>query len=308
MSKSYKINRKAFTAWNYQNEIDEMNKMSEQGWQLVQGRLFSQKYVKDDSVVYKHQLDYQPKIENMGRYIETFREQGWEYVNSTFNGWHYFRKVYDPSLPAEEYEIYSDKTSLDEMNNRFIRLGTFFIILLALDVILLGYKLYLNFALSRAFVTFAMFIEFVWILTGVIKMKNNKKTKKPFNARYFLAFLFGSFLVYFLVHSARIHFNTRTQAEYYSQVTKTNPVNFYESKVVYPDFYTLDIAGKIETPLTLVIENTESGDIMLETTLVPDSQKNVKYSSGAKFYKKGSYAIKYTNFAGGMMDLDFDWD
>ena len=55
----------------------------------------------------------------MGRYIETFREQGWEYVNSTFNGWHYFRKLYDPALPEEAYEIFSDRESLHELNSRW---------------------------------------------------------------------------------------------------------------------------------------------------------------------------------------------
>lgn len=32
MSELYKTNRKAFTAWNYQAEVEELNRMSEQGW------------------------------------------------------------------------------------------------------------------------------------------------------------------------------------------------------------------------------------------------------------------------------------
>ena len=95
-----------YSAWNYELEIEDLNKMSEQGWQLIRGGgLFSNKFKKNPDIQYRYQLDFQPSIEDKGRYIETFREQGWEYVNSTFNGWHYFRKLYDATKPEEEYEI-----------------------------------------------------------------------------------------------------------------------------------------------------------------------------------------------------------
>ena len=110
---------KIFAAWDYEFEEREFNRMSEQGWQLVNGGSFSQKYEYDDSVIYRYQLDYNNEIKDMARYDETFRDAGWERVNSTANGWHIFRKAYDKSLPDEEYEIYTDEQSRVEMLKRW---------------------------------------------------------------------------------------------------------------------------------------------------------------------------------------------
>ncbi len=98
MAAHYKTSYKIYPAWNYQKEIEDLNRASEQGWQLVNGGCLHSRFVKNSDIHYRYQLDYR-KVGDMGRYIETFREQGWEYVSSTFNGWHCFRKLYDPSLP-----------------------------------------------------------------------------------------------------------------------------------------------------------------------------------------------------------------
>ena len=113
-----KVERSVYAAWDYELELKHLNEMSEKGWQVIRGGCFHTKYERDDSMVYRYQLDHNMKIDNRMRYIDTFREQGWEYINSTFNGWHYFRKVYDPKKPAEEYEIYSDRPSKAEMAGR----------------------------------------------------------------------------------------------------------------------------------------------------------------------------------------------
>lgn len=94
MARQYKTAHKVYTAWNYQKEIEDLNKASEQGWQLIKGGCFSSKFKWNPDVCYRYQIDYPGKVEDMGRYIETFREQGWEFINATFNGWHYFRKAY----------------------------------------------------------------------------------------------------------------------------------------------------------------------------------------------------------------------
>ena len=120
-TKKTKRTVKMFAAWDYEFEEQEFNRMSEQGWQLVSGGSFTQKYEYDDSVVYRYQLDYNNDVSDMTRYEETFRDAGWERVNSNFNGWHVFRKAYDPALPQEEYEIYTDDQSRNEMLKRWRR-------------------------------------------------------------------------------------------------------------------------------------------------------------------------------------------
>jgi len=123
MKKKTKMIFTAYPAWDFQSELDALNKKSAQGWQAVHAGCFGTKLEYNPNICYRYQVDFR-KIDNLARYIETFREQGWEYVNSTFNGWHFFRKIYDPSLPEDAYEIYTDKTSLKEMTGRWMKLAT----------------------------------------------------------------------------------------------------------------------------------------------------------------------------------------
>lgn len=308
MSKLYKTGHKSFTAWNYKAEIEELNKMSEQGWQLMKGKLFSQKYKKNENVVYRYQIDYQPHVEDLSRYIDTFREQGWEYVNSTINGWHYFKKIYDPSLPEESYEIYSDESSLKDMNNRWVRLGTLFAFLLGLDAVMLGVLLARNFSITRTILCVAIIAEFFWLLFGTIKMKKNRQNNKSFNARIFLAVLFGSFLIYFLLSGARVDFSANTNAENYNKITKEQSVNWTVQKVSLPEFYSLEMKGNLSSPLSYELRNTKNNEVIFEDTVFPETDGNVSYKKKNFFLKSGTYSINFTSFEGGKMDLKIDWD
>ncbi len=119
MARQYKRVFKPFAVWNYREEVEYLNDASAKGWQLVRST-FGTKFKWNPDVRYCYQTDYTGKIEDMGRYLETFREQGWEYVFSCM-GWHYFRKPYDPTLPESEYEIFTDRDSLNERNSRWIK-------------------------------------------------------------------------------------------------------------------------------------------------------------------------------------------
>ncbi len=112
-------------AWEYRLEEKWLNEMAASGWQLVKGGCFSQKFVKDDAARYCVRLDYKkmPTGEEAERYKEMFEEQGWEYVNSTFNGWHYFRKKIKEGEPEGAYEIYTDRESVREMTGRWKHLA-----------------------------------------------------------------------------------------------------------------------------------------------------------------------------------------
>ena len=123
--KKTRTEHNVYAAWDYELELEALNQKSRDGWQLIKGGCFYSKFEHDDSVQYRYQMDFHPRLENRMRYVETFREQGWEYVNSTLNGWHFFRKMYDPSLPESEYEIYSDRPSREEMAGRLARVLAF---------------------------------------------------------------------------------------------------------------------------------------------------------------------------------------
>lgn len=121
--KEMKTSYKMYGAWEFEKEAKAINEEARNGWQLVKCGCFHSKYEKDDSVEYRYQIDYNTDRKDRKRYIETFEEQGWIYINSTFNGWNYFKKVYDPTLPENEYQIYTDQDSFNEMMRRWIHLA-----------------------------------------------------------------------------------------------------------------------------------------------------------------------------------------
>ena len=114
-----------YPAWEYQQELDDLNALSEAGWQLEKGGCFHSVFYRDETVRYRYAVDYNQSIDDPARYRDTFAEQGWEFVSDTFNGWHYFRKKYDPALPPAEYEIYTDEQSVQDMASRWSRLGIY---------------------------------------------------------------------------------------------------------------------------------------------------------------------------------------
>lgn len=126
---------KFYAVWEYKREENDLNEASKNGLQLVKGGCFHSVFRKDNSIRYIYQLDYCPKISDKSRYIECFQDAGWEYVNSTFNGWHYFRRPYVQGLSEEDTKIYTDLNSLYAMENRWCRLLRFlsiFALLMAL--------------------------------------------------------------------------------------------------------------------------------------------------------------------------------
>ena len=188
MGKKTKTTFKTYAAWDFLREAEEYNAMSEKGWQLVEGGCFHQKYEFDDSVVYRYQLDFNNKIQNMAQYDEIFRDSGWERVNSTFNGWHIFRKAYDPSLPDDEYQIYTDNQSRIEMLNRW---RSIFVIITMLTVsssitpinlLLRGaYNIVATISLTAIYLLFAFIFVNAFIgINNLIHGRQNK-ARFPFN-------------------------------------------------------------------------------------------------------------------------------
>lgn len=134
---------KFYTVWEYEKEEKDLNEASKNGLQLIKGGCFHSTFRKDNSVRYIYQLDYCPKISDKDRYIECFQDAGWEYINSTFNGWHYFRRPYDADLSPEDVKIYTDRDSLYAMENRWHRnLRIFSILTLLLGLLCLAAAIY----------------------------------------------------------------------------------------------------------------------------------------------------------------------
>lgn len=126
MSTEKFVSHKVFMSWEYEEEERYLNEMSEKGWQATKGGCFHTCFEKASDKAYCYRLDYNPKAmedpEEKERYIETFGDDGWEFMNHTYNGWIYLRKERKDGMREEEFEIYSDRASLAELFGRLDRL------------------------------------------------------------------------------------------------------------------------------------------------------------------------------------------
>lgn len=200
-----------FAMWEYQEEEKFLNTKSAEGLQLVCGESFDCIFIKDPSVRYSYQIDFNPGKKYDDRYKELYAEQGWEYINSTWNGWHYFRKVYTEGQQdgngnvVTDERIYTDFQSQAEMENRWKMLARFITILylFLVPVYLIG-SIRLQ---SAAFALFGFdFLLFGFtVFTGIRQYSKRKEDKNyipPFTISFrvvlpifiliaILAFCFG---------------------------------------------------------------------------------------------------------------------
>ncbi len=304
--KKFKTTHKMYSAWNYQRELEDLNKMSEQGWQLVKGRMFSCRFKKDDSIQYRYQLDYQPKIDDRPRYVDSFREFGWEYINSTINGWHYFRKPYDPSLPEEEYEIFTDRSSLKEMNNRWAKLGIGLLVFCSIFAATLLFIMVMRPTLS----TLALLLEYVVLIfcigRGVCIMKNPDRSKNSKGDSVLTSVLLILTLVFavssVVLTNSRANINSWMTAEYFDPI----PVELEDAchwntiNIKYTDNYFFDTVIDADAPVTLSVVN-ESGEVVYTITGDKVAEEDVKV-----VLKRGEYKVYLSDFAGGGLDVSFD--
>lgn len=195
-----------FALWEYEDEERFLNKKSAQGLQLVTGRCFDCIFSEDKSIRYTYQLDFNPGKNRDDRYIELFAEQGWEYVNSTWNGWHYFKKPYQENQQdtrgnvVSQERIYTDPESRAEMENKWILLARMITIIYALFV-----PIYIIGSIRLHSIAFALFgLDFLLfgftIFTGVKQhQKKNEDSSYiptitlPFNVMLPIFLIVGAF-------------------------------------------------------------------------------------------------------------------
>lgn len=299
MRPGYKTIHRTFFAWNYQAEIEHLNKASEDGWQLVHGGCYSSKFVENPDIQYRYQIDFGNK-EDMGRYIETFREQGWEYVNSTFNNWHYFRKLYDPSLPEEAYEIFTDSQSLKEMTRRWSRLALTIAI-----IMFFGNIAYLIDLIKRpclpTFLSFAaILIECIVLFFGAYKIgkPDAKRSIKGDTTLFviFLAVIIIGLASSITLRALRPNFYSNQQAGSMEIPNKDQEIG--EFAIKYPDRYYVDLDFESSAPMSFKLTNSESGEVVFERTGTElhedDAQVNLPV---------GTYTYSYSASAGYKLDL-----
>ena len=301
MAGETKTSFRMYSAWNYQKEIEDLNKASMEGWQLKKGGGFHSTFVKNPDVCYRYQLDY-GRIDDMGRYIETFREQGWEYVNSTFNGWHYLRKLYDPSLPEEAYEIFTDRQSLQEMNRRWARFALIIGLILAAFAIFWTVRVIMepNWPRILRLITFG-FESGVLIFGSLVMMNPDAKKSRRGDNLFVVLFVAGILLGAvgsIVLDARRAHFQTNQTAG--SVDTPSADEDWMSFLVPYSDYYYIDVDLEGEKPVTVKLLN-ETGEVLYAGTGTDLHEKNVQLR-----LSKGSYSLTLSKESGFKADVVLD--
>lgn len=254
--KNTKKMRKLYAAWDYELELAELDFQSTQGWQLQEGKLFSRVYEKDDSKVYRHQLDYNGTSDTA--YYEMFAEQGWEYVNSTINGWNYFRKEVKGEFEESDYCIYTDVDSKEGMNKRFLRV----MVLVFLAGILANMQHLFHFIatpkIANSPVLFVYMIYGFFFLKALLGLRRSAKGQKPkYRTKIELYFILLMLVVIFMVNGFSSVFGTQYRL---NESYKGSEQNFiYE--VDFSDFYYMSLEPSVGVPIELTIENNEGEEI-----------------------------------------------
>ena len=301
MAAEYKTSYKAYSAWNYEKEIEDLNKASEQGWQLVKAGCFHSRFVKNPDILYRYQIDY-GKIEDMGRYIETFREQGWEYVNSTFNGWHYFRKIYDPALPEEAYEIFTDRESLREMNGRWARLALAMGIIIGLFALFNLVQMIRMPELPRLALLLLFGIESAMLIRGGLIMRDPDTSRNRNGEGKLLAVFLAVMVIglgsFFALSHNRLNMTTAQHAGSIDATITDSEWTSFEVK--YKDYYYMDLDMKSDEPVTMKIIN-EAGDVVYTRTETDFSGRNIKLQ-----LPKGKYKLLLSTQTGFDVKCEID--
>ena len=295
-----------YPAWSYQNEIEEFNGLSKQGWQLIRGGVFFNKFRKNPDVRYRYQIDYSGRVEDKGRYIETFREQGWEYIDTTFNGWSYFRKLWDPALSEDHYEIFTDQASLREMANRWIKFISALTVIVTILLIYSVVSLVLTPNLPNLLRFSVFLLETAYLTYGIVRMRNTVKgTTRAWDRMFVAAFLATVFLgigCATCLELLRPHFNTRSVGDYVVAIpSEIDTANMWGSiDIAYTDYYYLDLSIKADSPICVTI--LDGSDAVVYT--VTEAHADI---SGQKLHlQRGTYRFYFSGFEGGPLDVTLD--
>lgn len=285
---------RVYEAWNYKQEIADLNRASEEGWQLVKGGCFNSVFEEDNRQVYRYQMDYQTGVKNRMRYLETFKEQGWEYINSTFNGWHFFRKPYDPSWPEEEYEIYTDRSAIPDMVRRWQRLALMVMAVMTFCLVVMIVRMiqYPEWPRMSLIVMYALFVFIIG--SGYLKTRRYRLQQETASAKYpgsgVKVWIVAAIIVACMVSQIMLPYwrpsvQNHTIAEEYAIEDESGIIGSNTFKVYYTDNYYLDLSMDNAPALNFTIVDAD-GQIVYSNGEAQVELENVRLH-----LKKGTYEI-----------------
>lgn len=310
--KRYKTVFRAYFAWDFQQELNELDRMSQQGWQLIKGGCFHSRFRREPEKRYRYQLDYRPGIDDMDRYLETFREQGWEYVNSTFNGWRYFRKAYDPALPEEEYEIFTDRSSLTEMTRRLRNLALVLMSVALLMAAVEGVLLVMKPRLPQLIMTGTLLFEGLVIAWGAGFMDAPENRRGKAKSGYVIWVFLLALVLGFGSSIYLMEQRYSSGVMYLGSIGDGSATveHWGEFDIAYKDNYYLSAEIRAESSLTLSLVREETGETVYSRNLETAGEKlpYLLLEDEPVKLERGSYRIYLSDYYGETLAINWSID
>ena len=287
--KKTKTEYKIYAAWNFDQEAQMYDRKSKEGWQAVRVGCFYQKYIWDDRIEYRYQMDYQRKIDDKRRYIDTYEEQGWEYLNSTLNGWHVFRKQLQEGASQKEYEIYTDQKSKAEMLSRWARIVKILTIILSVAFFLELWELVQHPRFPQAFLTGLYAVIAGTLAIGHRSMKiisEGRQLKHRLGLKIPMVLLILFAVLSIVSLTERPYIAANYSSDGFTVSTERNYEKITSFRIVYSDNYYFSLNMDNTYPLIVQIV-AKDGTVVLSNTAMKMDKENTKVK-----LEKGTYEIR----------------
>lgn len=296
MSRDRIVRPTLYLAWNYDSEEDALNRMSEKGWRLKKAHAFHKEYVKD-SIKYIYRIDYNPVSRMLGgekeRYISTFEEMGWEYVSSVL-GWNYFAKPVIDGVDEDEYQIYTDNTTLMDALSRWIRMARCLEII-CIFITLMNVFAFFSGSDENLYMAALSLLEVILFEFGIVSMKRKGVNKgKTSRAGYVTGYILYFMLVAGLIATI-IGLVVRITDEDVLK-TKFQGIHVFQESMNYtsmPLYFSVNSGGNYDLD---VYGETENGRMIMTIYSKGEAVYSASGSTIALdediYLKKGSYKVE----------------
>jgi len=286
-----------FPDWCYEQEQKDLDRRSADGWHLIKPGQHFHKYEQDTTTRYRYQMDYQNGEFDPDRYEEIYTEQGWELLGSS-RGWHYFRKPYDPMLPEEAYEIFTDEESITVLRKRWTRtslLGT----IASFLVFFIGMCAFYIFPAWLTLIPLIFLgLEILYCFYSAFMIRHSDKPRNP-KVAFFITFFYVlaltlGFFAYSGVKLAHISAKKGHLHKVEAPIA-TGPENAVELgsfDIYLSDNYRMDFIITADASVCFTLQN-EQGEVVFTETAA-----NCHYPKQCIALKRGTYTAFFSDFTG----------
>lgn len=303
----HKLKFNLFPNWCYEQEQIDLNHRSAKGWHLIEPGQHFHKYEQNSAIQYRYQMDFHNIEPEPERYEEIYAEQGWELLGFS-QGWYYFRKPYDPLLPEEAYEIFTDTESVTALRKRWARtallgtIGSFLIFFIGM------YAFHLFPSWLTLIPLLLLGAELIYCFYSAFMIRHPKKHRNPKVAcsvtLLYTIFLVVGILVFIYVKIAHIRtdFGHLHTIDAPIPAGMKNAVELDSFDIYLSDNYRMDLIITADASVCFAIRN-EQGDTVFTATA-----DNCHYPKHCITLKKGNYTAYFSDFTGSSAQVYYKFE